>query len=125
PIDTKGRFDFLIGGGIGLAAVFGNLYRNQAYPNDPANLSRDDVHQWTKCPAVGAGPSGGAYCDGGNKHYGTYDEPSWANGGSKPFVFPWISLPQLSFRYKPIKQLQTRADAGFSLTGFFFGLSAG
>ena len=50
--------------------------------------------------------------------------PGWANGGSKPFIFPWISLPQLSLRVKPIKQLQTRADVGFSLTGFFFGLSA-
>ena len=52
-------------------------------------------------------------------------EPSWANGGAKPNVFPWLA-PQVSFRYKPIKQLQVRGDVGFALSsGFFFGLSAG
>ena len=124
PIDTKGRFSFLIGGGVGLGGVLGDLRRNQIFPNDPANLDRENPSKWTKC----AGPGdtrGGVYCDSSNEHYGSYTEPSWANGGSKPFIFPWISLPQLSFRYKPIKQLQTRADVGFSLTGFFFGLSAG
>ena len=64
---------------------------------------------------------GGAYCGNDNNHYGGYDEPSWANGGSKPFIFPWISLPQVSFRYKPIKTSRRALDVGFSLTGFFFG----
>ncbi|WP_437897490.1 hypothetical protein [Sorangium sp. So ce124] len=121
PLDKeKGRFSLLIGGGVGLGVVFGNLYRAQAYPNNPSRLDPDDVGSWSKC----AGPTGG-FCDGSNDHFGNYDEPSWINGGSKPSVFPWISFPQLSFRYKPIKQLQTRLDAGFSITGLFFGLSAG
>ncbi|WP_437548939.1 hypothetical protein WME95_01720 [Sorangium sp. So ce327] len=121
PLDKeKGRFSLLIGGGVGLGVVFGNLYRAQAYPNNPSRLDPDDVGSWSKC----AGPTGG-FCDGSNEHFGDYDEPSWINGGSKPSVFPWISFPQLSFRYKPIKQLQTRLDAGFSITGLFFGLSAG
>ncbi|WP_148313256.1 hypothetical protein [Sorangium cellulosum] len=124
PIDDKGRFSLLVGGGVGIGLVFGDLHRAQAYPGAAgSNPSPDDVSAWRKCSGLG-GP-GGAYCDGSNNHYGDYSEPSWVNGGSKPSVFPWISFPQVSFRYKPIKQLQTRLDAGFSITGFFFGLSAG
>ncbi len=124
--DKKGQFSFMIGGGVGIGGVFGNLYRNQVFPNSPG-ASSDDPSQWSNCVAPGQGPvapNGASYCDAANDHYGNYSEPSWANGGSKPFIFPWISLPQLSFRYKPIKQLQTRLDTGFSITGFFFGLSA-
>ncbi|HVY48915.1 MAG TPA: hypothetical protein VHB21_23660 [Minicystis sp.] len=138
PIDKSGRFSFLIGGGVGLAPVFGSLYRNQAYPLHGNNkASPDDVTRWGKCVAppangmnVGPGKpaylasNGKPYCDGSNDHYGGYDEPSWAGGGSKPLLFPWISLPQLSLRYKPLKELETRADLGFSITGFFFGLTA-
>ncbi|WP_437814190.1 hypothetical protein [Sorangium sp. So ce1078] len=122
PIDEKGRFSLLVGGGVGIGLVFGNLYRAQAFPGAPgSNPSPDDVSAWNKCSAGGGSP----YCDFSNNHYGDYDEPSWINGGAKPSVFPWISFPQVSFRYKPIKQLQTRLDAGFSITGLFFGLSAG
>src|SRR5262249_13526802 len=146
PIDTKGRFAFLFGGGIGLAPVFGNLYRNQAYPKNPGSASPDNPNDWGDCRGVGDPQvtqglkAGKQYCDNDNKHFvaakpgGTsgyylhedhadksYDEPSWANGGSKPFIFPWISLPQFSLRVKPIKQVETRFDVGFSITGFFFG----
>jgi hypothetical protein len=130
PIDTKGRFTFLVGGGVGLGGVLGKLYRNQVSPKDRNNLQPDDPTQWNKCiqPGVPGDIDPGtmnAYCDSSNAHYDNYDEPSWANGGSKPFIFPWLSLPQLSFRYKPIKYMHVRADVGFSITGFFFGLSAG
>ncbi|WP_438026805.1 hypothetical protein [Sorangium sp. So ce233] len=125
PLDEeKGRFSLLVGGGVGLGVVFGNLYRAQAYPNGAAsNPGPDDVSSWSRC--AGPGGPGGPYCDASNNHYGDYDEPSWVNGGAKPSVFPWVSFPQVSFRYKPIKQLQTRLDAGMSITGFFFGMSAG
>jgi hypothetical protein len=130
PIDKSGRFSFLVGGGVGLGIVFGNLRRNQAYPNNRNAVDPNDVGAWKPCraqgnPGVTSTQNGEAFCDDSNPHYGSYDEPSWANGGSKPSVFPWLALPQFSFRYKPIKQLQTRFDLGFSVTGFFFGLSAG
>ena len=67
---------------------------------------------------------GAAYCDFTNDHYGAYAEPSWAHGGSKPFIVPWLALPQIGFRYKPIKQFEARFDAGFSISGFFLGLAA-
>jgi hypothetical protein len=35
---------------------------------------------------------------------------------------PWLSLPILGLRIKPIKALVLRAQIGFSLTGFYFQL---
>ncbi|HEU4413034.1 MAG TPA: hypothetical protein VFS43_47770 [Polyangiaceae bacterium] len=130
PLDKKGRFSLLVGGGVGLAPVFGNLYRAQVYPNDPNDADPDRPSRWSYCAAPGDPPvtsaaNGGTFCGTSNDHYGNYKEPSWTDGGGKPIVIPWISLPQLSFRYKPMRRLQTRADLGFSITGFFFGLSAG
>ena len=136
PLDPKGQFAILIGGGVGIGAIFGNLYRTQVHYTgaDKANPDIDDITQWKDCagpdPTLLDPTTGNSYCDNSNEHFKPagqdgYDEPSWANGGSKPFIFPWISLPQLSFRYKPIKQVQSRLDLGFSLTGFYFGLSAG
>jgi hypothetical protein len=124
----SGMFSFLIGGGIGIGIVAGDLYRTQTYP---ANGKPDpnDPSKWKKCTGAGDGGALAAYCDNGNDHYFTngkdYSEKSWLDGGSKPVVLPWISLPQLSFRFKPHKHFQARLDAGFSLSGFFFGLSAG
>ena len=129
PIDDKGRFDFMIGGGVGILGIFGNLYRSQAHPRTGTAGDPADPQQWQPCPGQTTDP----YCDGSNNHFtngdsfpaGSYDEPSWANGGSKPFIMPYISLPQLSLRFKPIKQIQTRADVGFSIFGFYMGLTAG
>jgi hypothetical protein len=140
PLDDKGRFSVLIGGGLGFGFVFGDLYRNQVYPRDYAPgagtaANPSNPTEWSDCPdanALGASqfPIAGTspprfWCDRSNNHYGTYSEASWAHGGSKPIIFPWVSIPQISFRYKPMKQLQFRFDTGWSLTGFFFGLSGG
>jgi hypothetical protein len=129
--ERTGRFSLLIGGGFGFGFVLGPLYRSQAYPNTPG-ASGDNPSQWSLCKGVGD-PKNPTYCENPNSHFspsgtingpGSYAEPSWAGGGSKPIIFPWLALPQISFRYKPIKQLQTRLDLGFSTVGFFFGLAA-
>jgi hypothetical protein len=131
--DKTGRFALLIGGGVGVAGVFGQLYRSQAYPNNPAaGNNPNDPTQWTAC-TNGTGTGGpGTYCNarstnfagpGGNVYTGSTIN-SWANSGSKPLIYPWIALPQVSFRFKPVKQFQAKADVGFSTTGFFFGFSA-
>lgn len=127
-IDDTGRFSVLAGGGVGFGLIAGSLYRYQVQPAVGAangKIDPDDSSSWRYCEQPGAGVAG--YCDADNDHYKNqnYEESSWANGGSKPFIFPWISLPQVSFRYKPVKEAQVRFDTGFSLTGFFFGLSAG
>lgn len=126
--DKVGRFSLLIGGGVGLGFVMGPLYRSQVYPKK-AGANGDDPTGWSLCR--GTGKPDPLYCENPNGHFSPtenardgYAEPSWAGGGSKPILFPWLSLPQVSFRYKPIKQLQTKVDTGFSTAGFFFGLSA-
>ena len=63
------------------------------------------------------------YCGTDNNHYGSYTEPSWADGGSKPIIFPWLVF-QTGFRYKPHRNFVARLDAGFGTSGFFFGLGA-
>lgn len=120
PLDDRSRFSLLFGGGVGIGGVIGNLYRTQVYPgsgNDPAVPS-----QWNDCTSFGV--PNGAYCEVDNGHFGDYSEPSWASGGSLPLVFPWIAIPQVSFRYKPMKMLQARADVGFAISsGVYFGAS--
>jgi hypothetical protein len=139
PIDQAGRFSFLIGGDVGIAGVLGNLYRSQAYPRaadenspelfDDSEVDPDNAAEWLRCrgaaqPGVLDGDRRN-YCDASNNHYGGYSEPSLANGGGMPFVVPYIALPHLAFRAKPLPDTQLRLDAGFSVTGFFFGLGAG
>ena len=34
---------------------------------------------------------------------------------------PWVTLPHLAVRFKPIHQLQIRIDGGYGLYNFFFG----
>jgi hypothetical protein len=119
PLDKKGHFAFLIGGGVGIGGVVGDLYRSQVYPVRP-DASPSDPSQWGRCTSLG-NPDG-TYCANENNHFGSYSEASWASGGSKPLVFPWIALPQVSFRYKPLKFLQARVDLGLALSsGFYFG----
>lgn len=99
------------GAGAGLGLVFGSLYRNQA--------TRAPDGSFVRCAGPGAGP----YCGNDNNHYNNYEEPSWANGGSKPVIFPWLAV-QTGLRYKPDPKFVARLDVGFGLSGFFFGLGA-
>ena len=129
PFDKKERFALLLGGGVGVSGVLGNINRTQAYPKNPNDLDGDDSSKWSKCNGPGdpgvLAPDGNAYCGDDNDHYGGYSEPSWANGGSKPFIFPYIALPHIAFEVRPINEMTMRIDTGFSLTGFFFGFAAG
>jgi hypothetical protein len=123
PLDSKSRFNLQIGGGVGIGGVIGDLYRRQVYPGQQG-ADPGDPTQWNDCNGPDSPANG--YCNSDNNHFGDYTEPSWANGGSKPFIFPWIALPQVSFRYKPFKFLQARADVGFAFTtGPYFGLGVG
>ena len=101
-----------MGGGFGI--VFGDLIRTQSTPGPNANINTGEG--FVKCTA-----QDGNYCDD-TGHYGT-PEPSWANGGSKPILFPWFVL-QTGLRYKPHRNFAARLDAGFGTSGFFLGLGA-
>jgi hypothetical protein len=111
------KFSFIYGGGVGLGIVFGDIHRQQAYPTGDPNNPDSYV------PCTAQGVPNAMYCGKDNDHYGDYSEPSWANGGSKPLIFPWMSL-QTGFRFKPTKQFMTRVDVGWNiLNGPFFGLA--
>jgi hypothetical protein len=115
------QFAVNYGMGAGFGIVFGSLERTQAYPTN-GQLSQDP-YQWQKCSAPGNPAGSGGACGNDNDHYNGYTEPSWADGGSKPVIFPWLAL-QTGLRYKPAKQFVARLDAGFGISGFFIGLGA-
>ncbi len=127
---SKARaFAVTLGGNVSIAGVAGNLYRKQAYPKDFNKVSESDAGQWNDC--ANAEDQGGVdaahnidYCDGSNDHYGDYSEPSWANGGSKPFIFPNLGI-NVGFRIRPHKIFAMHIDTGFGISGFFVGFGAG
>lgn len=109
------------GAGIGLGLVFGDMQRTQAYP--------DGNGSYVPCAGTfnpfvpGPVSEPGQYCDDVNDHYNGYVEPSWANGGASPLIFPWIA-GQVGLRYKAHKNFVARLDAGYSIASFFVGLGA-
>jgi hypothetical protein len=126
--------DFEYGFGLGLGAIFGNLYNNWVYQNNPNGaLVGANGNHYAQCQSQTDGGGNGqnpvnicqpsAHQNASVAKVGNYTEPNWFQGGAVPVIFPHIA-GQLGFRYKPIKQLQTRLDLGISLTGFWFGLSA-
>ena len=117
------EFALNYGLGAGIGFVFGDLHRNQAYPP----YAGADPYRWSTCrgprdPAIVA-TNNNFYCDAipDHNHYGDYTEPSWANGGSKPIIFPWLAL-QTGLRFKPHRNFVARLDLGLGTSGFFFGL---
>ena len=119
--DLAPEFAFNYGFGAGLGLVFGDLQRTQAYPGNNANNATGAGYLPCTAPGVPAGHAD--YCGSDNNHYGGYTEPSWANGGSKPLVFPWLTV-QTGLRWKPHRNFIGRLDAGFGTSGFFLGLGA-
>ncbi len=145
PIAKQGQADFEFGFAVGLGGVFGDLY-NTWVTNDPsiggnpipsATFNRN-YYQCTQS----VGPNNVAVGDGtlqqgcnlSNHQNATtsktgpgpgHREPNWfdSGGGSVPTVFPWLELPILGFRFKPIKEFVARVNGGFSITGFFFNVA--
>jgi hypothetical protein len=110
------------GGGAGLGIVWGPLYREQAYPVGSG---------WESCgagpPPPGTPEPKASYCAPDptlkTQHYAGYQEPNWANGGSKPLVFPWLAI-QTGLRFKPSHDFVARLDVGIGFGQFFFGVGA-
>lgn len=120
--------EFEYGAGFGLGVVFGDLVTNWVKYDDGPNapLRNDAGRGFTKCLQVEAPGTGCNKADHQNSEkdkVNNYTEPSWFSGGSRPSIFPWIAVPQIGLRFKPIKQFVGRLGLGFSLTGFWFGLS--
>ncbi|NUP06374.1 MAG: hypothetical protein HOW73_09985 [Polyangiaceae bacterium] len=134
-LEKRGTVALLIGGGVGISGVIGDIRRTQAYPDDPNNIDPEDPAKWHKCrepgdPQGASTPDGVAYCGNDNDHYPDsngedFTEDSWVDGGSKPIIFPYVALPHIALEVTPIEQFMVRVDTGFSITGFFVGLAAG
>jgi hypothetical protein len=124
------HLEFEGGFGLGLGAIFGNLYNDWVYqtPNGPApphTVTADNGNRYTECQSVNDDPNcqTSAHQNATTAKVGNYVEKNWFTGGAVPVIFPHIA-GQIGLRYKPIKQLETRLQLGLSLTGIWFGLSA-
>ncbi|MEM9193919.1 MAG: hypothetical protein AAGF12_32385 [Myxococcota bacterium] len=104
------------GVGVGLGFVFGDLVRTEAYPDannefQPCEGPRTPNERYCDATSVGDGENGG--------HFGVKAR-NWGNGGNVPIVVPWLYLPTIAVRIKPIKQMMIRVEGGVGL-GFFVG----
>lgn len=112
-----------LGFDLGFGFVYGGITRTEAWE------SSRGAGDWQPCS--GPGQDNPDYCfpepapepcyDNHGEHYGC-TEPTWLTaGGDVPFIIPWVSLPHIALRFKPIRQLQIRVDGGYGLYNFFFG----
>lgn len=147
PIAKNGQVDFEFGFAVGFGGIWGDLYNtwvsDSAAASNTVYKGQDGTpyYQCTQTPgAGGVAPGNGTLpngCNTNNHQNSTvsktgpnagkgYREPMWfdSGGGSVPNILPWIELPILGLRFKPIKELEMRFNTGFSLTGFFFNFAA-
>ncbi|WP_394843276.1 hypothetical protein LZC95_40280 [Pendulispora brunnea] len=122
--------DFEYGVGVGLGVIFGSLVTNWVYEKADGPYQADNGKRYASCNTENDDPSSvhactkGAHSNSSVAKVNQYEESSWVNGGSKPNLFIHLAVPQIGVRIKPVKEVVTRLTVGFSLTGFFFGLSA-
>jgi hypothetical protein len=129
PLDEAHHWDFEYGFGVGLGVVFGTLNNTWVHTQSGTQISEGNYvpctqadlaamvqgctpadHQNSQTNKVGSGP-------------GQYYSEKAGLLGPKPILFPYIAFPDLGVRWKPVKQFQARFGIGFSLTGFWFGIS--
>jgi hypothetical protein len=127
PLDTSHHWDFEYGLGVGLGIIFGDLHDNWVYGGvgAPGPYYDPTTNQhFQQCPNTTVDPA----CNPTNhsnatiSKVGNYSEQAGIVG-PKPILFPMINFPQLGLRYKPVKTFEARLGLGFSLTGFWFGIS--
>ncbi len=109
------------GAGVGLGLVTGELIRTQAHP--ASRGQEGDPDSYTRCTDVGQPSNWADFCGDDNDHYNGYVEPSWADGGSSPLIFPWIA-GQIGLRHKVSRNFVYRIEIGVMPTGAFAGVGA-
>ncbi len=121
PFDDAGRVEMRIGGGVGLGWAFtGELFRWQSYPADG---QPGDPATYEKC----SGPNDPAgtfrYCNQLDKDAERFGQPdkSWHDGGGRPIVYPWLSLPQIAFAFRPADEVAIDLELGLTLNGLLAG----
>lgn len=120
-------FAIELGFDLGVGFIYGDLVRTEAYETERGS------EEFVECSGPGdPNAPGPGYCEPAippsqpcyDTNGGHYDcvEPNWfTDGGDVPFVMPWVTLPHIAIRFKPIHQLQIRIDGGYGLYNFFFG----
>jgi hypothetical protein len=124
PLTDSGSVEFRIGAGFGIGwAFFGEVYRWQSYPED---LQPGDPADYKKCKAPNDPPGSFRYCNQLDKDIDRYGaaEPWWGDGGVRPTIYPWISLPQLGFAFRPAEAMFLDVQAGLTPVGLFSQLGA-
>jgi hypothetical protein len=126
PIDKGHHWDFEFGFGVGVGVVFGNLMNNWVFADPTGPLHGSNGFNYSECGKFSTDQScqTAGHTGATTQKVGGYVEKNWFQGGPVPVFFPYISFPNLGIRYKPIKQMEARLGVGFSLTGFWFALSA-
>ena len=132
-LDESHHWDFEFGFGVGVGFVFGDIVNNWVYvDSSAAQTSLKSTtpgytqYYYAKCQTLDMNLPACApafHMNATTVKVGNYKEPSWFSGGSVPSIFPNIWFPTMNLRYKPVKQFEARLGVGFSLTGFWIGLS--
>jgi len=122
PLDADGNVSFRIGGAVGIGWTFlGDIHRTQAYPvGDP-----DEPDSYRKCNGPNDPAGQFRYCnqlDKDKDHYDGFSEPSWFDGGSRPLVYPYLSLPQLGLSWYPTDNFALDLETGLTISGLVTGL---
>ena len=137
PIDEAHHWDFEYGFGVGIGVIFGTLNNDWVYLDPNGSLAGANGQHYTQCPSTAQPPTMQPVVNGVQENpclnsfhnnsqdtkVNNYQEKNWFSGGSVPVIFPYIAFPDIGLRWKPIKQFESRLHMGFSLTGFWFGIS--
>jgi len=142
--DFNDVFALEYGIGVGLGGVFGEMRRTEAYPQNALSPDGPDgVHDrqesgppYVACNGINdplptsptqAEIDNGTDPDAMFPQFCDDNAVSMGRGGhfnvkaDLPPVFPWLSIPHIALRIKPIAQLLIRVEGGFSTTGPFVG----
>jgi hypothetical protein len=123
PLDHNVFLEYGIG--VGLAVTFGDVGVNWVYRDaSGAFVPCASTSDGSSRPINDQGCAPGLHDTNNNPaRVGNYKEPSWIDGGNKPNVLPWLSMPQLGLRVNPTPEFQARVGGGMSLLGPWFGVS--
>jgi hypothetical protein len=128
-LDDQQHWFFEYGFGVGLGVVFGTLNNTWVHTLSGTQISNGNYAPCTQADLTamltGCTPADhqNATTNKVGASTGQYYSEKAGLLGPKPILFPYVSFPDIGIRWKPVKQFQARLGIGFSLTGFYFGIS--
>jgi tetratricopeptide (TPR) repeat protein len=124
PLDDAATWRFSYGFGVGIGLMFrGGLYRTQAYP---PGMVPGNPDTYRKCDGPNRPPGSWSYCnslDFDSDHY-NYDEPTWAQGGKRPLIYPWLGAPLLGISTRLGRDMMLDLQTGLTDSGILLQLGA-